>query len=565
MQPRGGWNGGAWAVRAGRGTARIVDSLAAWAEGAAPSRLSLAAALVALMMCLPGFFSIPPVDRDEARFAQATKQMMETSDYIDIRLQDEVRYKKPVGIYWLQAAAAKGSTFGADAPIWVYRIPSLLGIVASAALATWLAGLFFGGVGALMVGVLVASAILPGVEARLAKSDAVLLACILAFHIGIARAWLSRKGADGPRLGVLGLSWLAMGLGILVKGPIAPMVAGLTVVALAVTSREARWIGALRPLPGLALALLVAAPWYVAIGLKTDGAFFGMAAGQDLLGKALSGQESHGAPPGVHVLASIGTFWPLSALFLLAIPHVRGALRRPAIVFALCWAVPTGIVFELVPTKLPHYVLPVLPAVALLVVAVLRGRPESPRWAERASALLLVLVPAALCLALFAAAIYLRSPRLAAGAIVLAGACAVAWPRRDRGPWRRTVRYASAAFLVYLGTYPFGLAGFAPVWVSPALADAAERVAPCKKPTIFLAGFREPSAVFLLGTQTRLVDGTGAATGLLAGGCSIAIVESRQAEAFRSGAPLAIERAHVEGLNLNGGDALRFDLYTEAP
>ena len=46
---------------------------------------------------------IPPVDRDEARFAQATKQMMETGDYVDIRFQDEVRYKKPVGIYWLQA------------------------------------------------------------------------------------------------------------------------------------------------------------------------------------------------------------------------------------------------------------------------------------------------------------------------------------------------------------------------------------------------------------------------------------------------------------------------------
>ena len=55
----------------------------------------------------PGFFNIPPVDRDEARFAQATKQMVETGDYVDIRFQDDVRYKKPVGIYWMQAAAVK--------------------------------------------------------------------------------------------------------------------------------------------------------------------------------------------------------------------------------------------------------------------------------------------------------------------------------------------------------------------------------------------------------------------------------------------------------------------------
>jgi hypothetical protein len=69
-------------------------------------------AVAFLMLCgpvlfLPGFFNIPPIDRDEARFAQATKQMVETGDFVDIRFQDDVRYKKPVGIYWLQAAAVE--------------------------------------------------------------------------------------------------------------------------------------------------------------------------------------------------------------------------------------------------------------------------------------------------------------------------------------------------------------------------------------------------------------------------------------------------------------------------
>ena len=59
----------------------------------------------ALVLFLPGFFNIPPIDRDEARFAQATKQMVESGDFVDIRFQDDVRYKKPVGIYWLQASA----------------------------------------------------------------------------------------------------------------------------------------------------------------------------------------------------------------------------------------------------------------------------------------------------------------------------------------------------------------------------------------------------------------------------------------------------------------------------
>src|SRR5215471_17114294 len=97
--------------------------------------------VVALLGCLPGFFSIPPIDRDEARFAQATKQMVESGDYIDIHFQDEVRYKKPVGIYWLQAAAVKaGASLGiseARTTIWLYRIPSLFGAIGAVLLTYW--------------------------------------------------------------------------------------------------------------------------------------------------------------------------------------------------------------------------------------------------------------------------------------------------------------------------------------------------------------------------------------------------------------------------------------------
>src|ERR1700754_3692839 len=89
--------------------------------------------LCGLLLFLPGFFNIPPIDRDEARFAQATKQMVETSDFVDIRFQDEVRYKKPVGIYWLQAAAVEAaSALGlprAEVRVWMYRVPPLIGAI----------------------------------------------------------------------------------------------------------------------------------------------------------------------------------------------------------------------------------------------------------------------------------------------------------------------------------------------------------------------------------------------------------------------------------------------------
>src|SRR5438105_15357402 len=98
---------------------------------AAHARAVALLVLVSLAAFLPGFFQIPPTDRDEARFAQATKQMLETGEYVDIRFQDEVRYKKPVGIYWLQAGVVKAANAlgmpNAQHTIWVYRIPSLIG------------------------------------------------------------------------------------------------------------------------------------------------------------------------------------------------------------------------------------------------------------------------------------------------------------------------------------------------------------------------------------------------------------------------------------------------------
>ena len=83
-------------------------------------RATLFLVLCGLVLFLPGFFNIPPIDRDEARFAQATKQMVESGDFVDIRFQDDVRYKKPVGIYWMQAAVVEtASALGLPRATWL--------------------------------------------------------------------------------------------------------------------------------------------------------------------------------------------------------------------------------------------------------------------------------------------------------------------------------------------------------------------------------------------------------------------------------------------------------------
>ena len=75
-----------------------------WIEGwRAPAIVCVIAAICALA----GVFTLPPLDRDESRFAQATAQMLETGDFVRIEFQDEPRHKKPVGVHWLQVASVR--------------------------------------------------------------------------------------------------------------------------------------------------------------------------------------------------------------------------------------------------------------------------------------------------------------------------------------------------------------------------------------------------------------------------------------------------------------------------
>src|SRR5882724_10229176 len=177
----------------------LFKDLGALLAFATASHARAVAFLIALSLVafLPGFFNIPPIDRDEARFAQATKQMIETGEYIDIRFQDEVRYKKPVGIYWLQAgvvnAAEKLGVPQARTTIWLYRIPSLLGAIGAVLLTYWAALAFVNRRMAYLAGLMMATSVLLGVEARLAKTDAMLLLCCVAALGVMARAYLRQS------------------------------------------------------------------------------------------------------------------------------------------------------------------------------------------------------------------------------------------------------------------------------------------------------------------------------------------------------------------------------------
>src|ERR1700735_593106 len=290
-------------------------------------------AIALLMLCgfllfLPGFFSIPPIDRDEARFAQATKQMVETGDLVDIRFQNEVRYKKPVGIYWLQAAAAEAAA-GMGLPraqvrIWLYRVPSLIGAIGAVLLTYWTALAFVTRRGAILAALIMCSSVLLGVEARLAKTDAMLLLTVVAAMGALARVYLSwQRGEDPehPPWTWPEIFWRALAGGILLKGPLILMLVVVTVGTLAILDRAATWLWRLRPVWGLMWMLVLVLPWFVAIYLRAGDAFFSDSIGGDMLSK-LAAQESHGAPPGVYLLLFWVTFWPGAPLAGMAGPAV---------------------------------------------------------------------------------------------------------------------------------------------------------------------------------------------------------------------------------------------------
>jgi 4-amino-4-deoxy-L-arabinose transferase-like glycosyltransferase len=147
---------------------------------------------LSLVCFLPGFGSLHPMDRDEPRFAQASKQMLETGDFIDIRFQDEARYKKPIGIHWLQSASvATAQALGlpeARTTIAAYRVPSLVGALAAVLLVYWAALAFAGRRESFLIAGLMGTSLILSVEARLAKTDAMLLACSVAAMGARARA-----------------------------------------------------------------------------------------------------------------------------------------------------------------------------------------------------------------------------------------------------------------------------------------------------------------------------------------------------------------------------------------
>jgi 4-amino-4-deoxy-L-arabinose transferase-like glycosyltransferase len=541
-----------------------ANGLAALVDFAVASHRRAAALLIlfSLLAFLPGFFQIPPVDRDEAYFAQASKQMVETGNYVDIRYQGDVRYRKPIGIYWLQSGVVRAAQAlglpDAREKIWLYRIPSLLGALGAVLATYWCALAFADRRAAVMAALMMAGSILLGIEARLAKTDAMLLFTVVVAMGALARAYMLPRpdgAGDASRLDwrVAALFWTAFAASILDKGPVILLPVGLAALTLTIIERSGRWLKSLRPLAGTAWMILLVLPWFIAIYWRAGNSFLVDSVGHDMLSKIGGGQEAHGAPPGYYILLFFLTFFPGSALALPAIPGVWAMRREPAVRFLLAWLVPSWIVFELVATKLPHYVLPLYPAIAMLVAIVIDKNQLSTRPSLRRSTILWFLMPIALsgvgiglAIALSRSLEPLAWPFLAAA--ILCGLFAWRLYTVD-GAEGSLLRAFAGVILGVAGIFGIVLPSLTPAFPSVALANAV-RGASCPHPAVVSAGYQEPSLVFLAGTATRLTDPSSAADFLHQGGCRLAFIDADSQRAFA-------QRAEAIGLRYRAGPTIK--------
>lgn len=515
--------------------------------------------LLCLALFLPGLAAVPPIDRDEARFAQASRQMLESGDFVRINFQGESRAKKPVGIYWMQAASAR--LLNAESAIWAYRLPSLLGGMAAVLLTFHFGRHLLGRPAALMGSALLAATLILVTEAHQAKTDAVLLAAVVAAQGPLGRLYLTRRLGQGEIL----LFWLAQGLGILIKGPIVPLISLLTIATLWVADRRIGWIIAIRPMAGLLVVAAMVGPWLAAVSSATQGQFLGQAVKGDLLPKLLGSQESHGAPPGYFLVLATVTLWPLAAFALPGVVRAIKARQSPSLRFLLAWIIPAWLLFEAVPTKLPHYILPTVPALALLAGIAIAADDGVLRtvWAK-AGFLLSGVVGLALAAAAIAAPLRFgqgfawNSLPAATGAVLAGGSMTVL-------AWRGRFAAAAAAaalggVLAFGGIFQAVLPDLDRLWLSSRVVAALPPGTP-----LAAVGFHEPSLVFLAGTGTVLNDAAVAADTLRKTPGSVAVVEAESLAQFQTAvratgqSPRLI--ATIEGFNYTRGRPASLSLW----
>jgi 4-amino-4-deoxy-L-arabinose transferase-like glycosyltransferase len=469
--------------------------------------------LLSFALFLPGITHIPLMDRDAAYFAQATKQMMESGNYFQVRYQNKTRFQKPPGINWLQAASAKTFSSAPYTTVWPYRLPSVLGGLLAILFCFAFARRFSDTKTATIAASLLAASTLMIVEAHMAITDAPQLASIIAMQACLGVLYHRYREQQTAHWGWGIGFWLAMGIGITLKGP-APLFGLLTLATLMFLERDIQLFKITRPLPGI-LVLLLSLSWLIPVSVAENSNYLWQIIHRDLMPKLAGGVESHGQPPGFFILLFFVTFWPGSLFIWKGAGYGYQHRQNTFVKFLLAWIIPSWIFFELMPTKLPQYVLPIYPAIAMLcAIAITQAQATTSSVVKRIGLTLYYILWGLLSIALATVMVMVafhyvpttgfKTASLIALVAIVAGA-GVALFNVMKQRFIPAVIACVLMSVIFFGVMlQWAFPSASQVWLSPRIAALiADKVPDGLTPRQPLVSFRykEPSLVFYLGTH----------------------------------------------------------------
>ena len=440
-------------------------------------------------------------DRDEPRNAGCASEMMERGDWIVPIFNDELRAQKPVLLYWLMMTAY--TVFGVNefgARFWsaVLAIGSVL--------ATYFIGrrLFDARV-ALLGSIILATTVMFDVAGRAATPDSVLIFCgtmALMFYIrSVFREPIHKKNSNElpwfptDLKSVIGI-YVCLGLGTLAKGPIGfllPMaIIGMFMLIMRAATFDARpnqwanyaravwntinpWhfvktVWAMHPVVAVLVILAIAAPWYVWVGLRTEGDFLERFFLTENIARATTAMENHSGGLWYYPATMLLGFFPWSVFAFPISLFVWRKLRsisdvktRAAYSFLLCWVCVQVGLFSLASTKLPSYVTPCYPALAMLTAAglsafCLQQNLVAERWFRLAA---IVLAFSGICTVvamIFVSRIYLNGDIVVCliGLAPILGGAAGYWFMRNKLNTKAIQAIALSAILFCVSMFGFG-------------------------------------------------------------------------------------------------------------
>lgn len=511
--------------------------------------------ILTLIFILPGLSSLPPLDRDEARFSQASKQMLEDKNYVVIKFQEELRSKKPIGIYWLQIASA--SIFGKD-NIISYRAPNIFStIILIVVFSTFVysisfryfnlnisSSLTFSFFSSLVMATLLGLSI----EIKQAKTDTVLLTLCTVQQLIFWKIYSYGKESwnkykHHEYVWLTRLFWLIIALGILVKGPISPLLFTMTLLSICILDRfvekewNLSWLNLFLWFQGLLIVSIITLPWIYLAWQATDGHLILDAINKDFLIKLRSGQENHWGPFGSHLFLLFLTFWPMVLLLPFAARACLDWKHERLIRFLISWIIPFWIILELTPTKLPHYILPVFPGLILLILIGISSPPSSNiKFSKINKFFRAVVVIFTLLLALslvyvslnFSSKILIFILSIVLSFIMITSIIFGNIFFLNESKYKLSPLFGMLilAGICNIFVFSYIFPNLDKIHITPKIKNYIDSLE-FRPDTIVATGYHEPSLIFSLGRDTLLLSPEEAALVLVEGDNTLAIVEER--------------------------------------